>query len=113
MRKTDKKREKQLIKLLNEACNQALEDYPGFQWLTHTVNYSSFPDSLSITCVFDTRANLATMLKEDGGQGFTKLLCSKLAIMGIKLKQSALQVHFDTEEQCLTDNQGKWKQRLH
>jgi len=48
MRKTDKKLDNQLIKLLTEVCETALEDFSGFQWLTHIVDYSNFPKSLKV-----------------------------------------------------------------
>ena len=58
MRKTDKKIDKQLRETLTQVCDTALKDYCGFEWLTHTVNYSDFPSSLHITCVFDTNEHL-------------------------------------------------------
>jgi len=46
MRKTDKKRDNTLRLALTEVCDIALKDIAGFQWLTHCVNYSNFPQSL-------------------------------------------------------------------
>jgi hypothetical protein len=54
MRKTDKKREKQLVYRLNDVCEAALaKPLPGFCWLTRTVDYQRFPNSLQIYCVVE------------------------------------------------------------
>ena len=108
MRKTDKKRENALRQALTEACETALEKYEGFQWLTHFVNYSDFPASLSIVCVYDTNAHLAKTDKE----GMRALIKEKLASIDIKMNDSHQQVRFDTEENCNNDNDGKWNKRF-
>lgn len=109
MRKTDKKIENALRQALTEACEAALEKYEGFQWLTHFVNYSDFPASLSIVCVYDINAHLAKTDKE----GMRALIKAKLASIGITLKDCRQQVRFDTEENCDRENQGKWNERFH
>lgn len=48
MRKTDKKIENNIRISLTKVCEQALKEVDGFLWLTHTVNYSKFPESLQI-----------------------------------------------------------------
>ena len=108
MRKTDKKIENALRQSLTEACETALEKYEGFQWLTHFVNYSDFPASLSIVCVYDTNAHLAKTDKE----GMRTLIKEKLASIGIKMKDCRQQVRFDTEEDCDNDNDGRWNERF-
>ena len=57
------KMERQLVASLTQACEQAKPLLPGFCWLTHQVDYTRFPDSLVVTWVFDTHANLANALK--------------------------------------------------
>ena len=49
--------ERALVATLTEACETAKSEIPGFEWLTHTVNYADFPQSLIITWIFDTRAH--------------------------------------------------------
>ncbi|GAB6261212.1 Fis family transcriptional regulator [Photobacterium sp. R1] len=112
MRKTDKKTENQLRVILTDVCNHALETYPGFQWLTHQVNYASFPDSLRIVCVFDTRENLSHFLAEQGKPALDTLIHQKLNAAGIRLKKPASQIHYDTEESCALENNGQWAERL-
>ena len=45
LRKTDKKIENQLILVLTAVCETALKEIDGFQWLTHLVEYTDFPNS--------------------------------------------------------------------
>ncbi|TRW48375.1 hypothetical protein FM042_09360 [Aliidiomarina halalkaliphila] len=52
MRKTDKKRDNQIIQALTEVCEASKFDVDGFVWLTHAVNYQRFPESLTITLAF-------------------------------------------------------------
>ena len=54
MRKTDKKTDNQIRLALTDVCDTSLKDIDGFVWLTHLVNYDSFPSSLKVVCVFET-----------------------------------------------------------
>lgn len=57
MRKSDKKLDNQIRIALTKLCEETLKDLAGFCWVTHTVNFQKFPQSLQITCVFeDTNA---------------------------------------------------------
>ncbi len=112
MRKTDKKLESTLITALTEVCNEALEAFDGFQWLTHFANYSHFPDSLIIVCVFDTNEHLEKMYQKDTGNAFRHMIKSKLESIGIRLKNIHLHVKFETEEACKKENDGRWNKRF-
>ncbi|WP_370979388.1 Fis family transcriptional regulator [Agaribacterium sp. ZY112] len=112
MRKTDKKLEKQLIKVLNEACNDALAQFQGFKWLTHSVRYSDFPASLSIICVFDTDENLELLYRVGGNAEFLDLIAQKLGLLPFTLQDVDRHVLFDTEETCHRENNGRWSERL-
>jgi hypothetical protein len=35
--------ERRLIATLTDACETAKTEIPGFDWLTHTVDYTAFP----------------------------------------------------------------------
>jgi len=85
-----------------------LEDMHGFQCLTHQANYTNFPATLLITCVFDTQENLEQV---DAG-AIHKLLQSKMLKIGVKLKAPKKQVVFDSEEACTREHSGDWVQRL-
>ncbi len=84
MRKTDKKFDNQLKLLLTEVCETALKEVDGFQWLTHTVNYSNFPKSLKVVCVFDTDEQLSTFTRNSSKNSLTALIQVKLNEIGVK-----------------------------
>jgi len=98
MRKTDKKLENTITKALKESCESALDEFEGFQWLTHTVNFSNFPDSLRVICTFDTQANLLSFHKDNDDQVFRSIIQKNLLNVGIKLGNVNSQVSFDLEE---------------
>ncbi|MEI8593270.1 Fis family transcriptional regulator [Photobacterium sp. Hal280] len=112
MRKTDKKTDNQIRVVLTEVCDHALAAYPGFQWLTHLVDYSHFPGSLKVVCVFDTNANLSHFYDEAGKPVLEALIVKKLATAGIRLNKPSAHIAYDTEENCERENQGKWAHRL-
>ena len=98
MRKSDKKIENLLISSLKSACEDALGVYEGFEWLTHTVNYQKYPDSLQIVCVFDTNENLSKTIRKDNGDEFKALIGAKLLLGGVQLKNVEKHIEFDSEE---------------
>ena len=108
MRKTDKKIENALRGVLTEACDMALEKHEGFMWLTHFANYRVFPSTLSIICVFDTNEKLSKANIE----GVREIIKNKLASMDINIKDIRQHVSFDTEENCIKENNGKWHERF-
>jgi hypothetical protein len=112
MRKTDKKIDNQLRLVLIDVCEVALEEINGFQWLTHLVNYSSFPKSLKIVCVFDTNEKASSFLSENSQNKLTALIQMKLSDIDIKVKSVADHIHYDTEENCTKENGGNWSARL-
>ncbi|OUR69576.1 hypothetical protein A9Q77_08320 [Marinomonas sp. 42_23_T18] len=128
MKKTDKKLEKVLITALTRVCEQALEEIEGFQWLTHQVNFNDFPRSLRVTCVFETRAQVTTLLdsplqtfqsqSQDVSQPrsdrliLSDLILDELYHVEIHLNDRRTQIKFDSEEACLAEHGGKWNRRL-
>ncbi|KZN30442.1 hypothetical protein N480_05675 [Pseudoalteromonas luteoviolacea S2607] len=112
MRKSDKKLEKSIVTALTEACEEALKQYDGFQWLTHIVNYQRFPDSLSVICVFDNKAHLRLAINDDKGEQFKILIEGKLSSCNIKVKGIKKRILFDTEEACNNEHGGNWNKRL-
>lgn len=64
MRKTDKKLEQRIIRQLTQVCEAAKAEYSGFVWLTHTVNYQRFPQSLKVTLMFNQSVSESIMLAE-------------------------------------------------
>lgn len=96
--KTQKKIDNNVRLALTDACEQFLEDITGFQWLTHQANFNSFPDSLLITCVFDTDAS-QLQARQNGDSGkMQNLIQAKLLKFGVELKAVNRQIIFDSEE---------------
>ena len=111
MRKTDKKLDNNIRKILNEVCETALSQVEGFIWLTHQASYNNFPETLYIMCAFEFNNDLdeAKRLKKD--KLISDLICKKLAHINIKIKADK-QVGFDTQQNCDSQNNGNWLQRL-
>jgi len=112
MRKTDKKLDNQLREILTDVCDTALKEFTGFQWLTHLVNYSNFPKSLKIICVFDTNDNLKGFMATNGRHEFSTLIQEKLFEIDINISSITRHISYDTEENCHKNNNGKWADRL-
>lgn len=64
MLKSHRKLDNQIIKALTQVCEDAKSDSQGFEWLTHTVDYRRFPQSLQVTLVFNEQVSEAVMLEE-------------------------------------------------
>ena len=112
MRKTDKKIDNQLRLVLTEACEVALKDIDGFQWLTHLVNYANFPSSLKVVCVFDTNENLARCLSDASPADLSALIQAQLLVANVKVTDIADHIYYDTEQDCTSQHNGQWKDRL-
>ncbi|UTZ38654.1 Fis family transcriptional regulator [Vibrio campbellii] len=112
MRKSDKKIENQIRDVLTDVCEDTLKGYDGFLWVTHTVNFSSFPQSLKIVCVFDSNQDRTNFLEADGQHKVASVIQSAFNRGGIKLKNIDKHLSFDTQENCDRDHQGKWTLRL-
>ena len=112
MRKSDKKIENQLRTTLTGVCESALNNFNGFQWLTHIVNYTDFPASLKVICIFDTNDNLSSFINGDRCNELGCLIQQKFSDIGIKINSITNHLSYDTEENCQQDNNGKWADRL-
>lgn len=112
MNKTVKKLENNLVGALNLACEKAKLEVSGFEWLTHTANYSNFPNSLIIRCIFDDDASLQTA--KDAAHDLTIMTYVHKALLnaGILLKHPKKHIHFDSEQACEREHQGNWKKRI-
>lgn len=112
MRKSDKKIDNQLRESLTQVCDAALKDIEGFQWLTHQANYSDFPNSLKIICVFDTKEQMNDYLNSSQNAYLLDLISKELNMMRIKIKSVAKVVSYDSEESCLAEHNGNWSRRF-
>jgi hypothetical protein len=112
MRKTDKKIDNQLRLVLTDVCEIALKDINGFQWLTHVVDYSNFPKSLKVVCVFDTNKNLSVFMTQKSNSELTTLIQAKLNEACVKVKDVTDHIFYDTEQNCEKEHHGQWAARL-
>lgn len=110
MRKNDKKLDKQICETLTEVCEASLKENTGFQWLTHLVNYSRFPQSLQVVCVFDTNDQLNVFKANESHLEFNERIQKVLSGIGISI--NSRQISYDTEENCSKTNNGKWVDRF-
>jgi hypothetical protein len=112
MNKTDKKTDKKICQVLTKACEMAKLQVQGFQWLTHVVNYNQFPESLSITCIFESKAQLQQASQQMKEQLIMDLIKKELEHINIKFKDINRHVSFDTEESCKAEYEGNWQKRF-
>lgn len=112
MRKTDKKIDNQLRLVLTDVCETALKEIDGFQWLTHVVNYTNFPKSLKVVCIFDTNESLSIFMSQDKRKDLESLIQIKLADLAVNLKKVTDHISYNTEENCEREHNGNWAARL-
>ncbi|UVJ42122.1 hypothetical protein NVV94_15790 [Pseudomonas sp. LS1212] len=104
--------ERRLAATLTEACETAKAEIVGFCWLTHEVDYATFPASLMVVWVFDTQANQDRALSSGQGERMVELTAVALNEADVVVSPVSAHVHFDSEEQCQRANAGNWQQRL-
>ena len=113
MRKTDKKLEKNLVCVLTEVCEIGYKPVDGFEWLTHLVDYSNFPESLQVICIFDSKLSMLNFLaNKEKQKNLEGLVQAKLLEVDIRINKIAKHIGYDTQEQCEKEHQGNWAKRL-
>lgn len=110
MKKTGKKREQDIVRVLTQVCDDALKSIEGFEWLTHTVNYKRFPQSLKVIIVFNDKSLQLKAIESGNAATITTKVIT--ALSSIKVDIQAKQVSLDNEEDCATQHQGNWQSRL-
>lgn len=111
MRKQDKKQERAIVSSLTRACEEWLEALPGFEWLTHTVDYRQFPDSLMVTIIFATPETMQDA-RSTRYTAIVKRIQQALGDAGVSLHHPERHVLFDNEVDCERQHQGNWAARL-
>ena len=92
MRKTDKKIDNQLCRLLTEVCDYAKESCQGFEFISHQVNYHAFPDSLIIECYFINQQSIDA-LNSDGQMALLQAkILQTLSDHGYRLPRAEKQI---------------------
>lgn len=112
MRKTDKKTDNNIRQLLTQVCDYALKDIEGFVWLTHQVNYTRFPESLKVVCVFETHTALERFQATKQSEALNNMIITKLVSANITLKKPAQSIIYDTQQLCDEQHHGNWALRL-
>ncbi|NVJ59606.1 MAG: Fis family transcriptional regulator [Gammaproteobacteria bacterium] len=107
MKKTHKKIEKALVQQLTAACETLLDSSKGFCWLTHHVNFNTFPDSLRVICVYESDDDINQINISQVQQ----IIAENLESIDIRLKNRNRQILFESEENCTRVSDGIW--RLH
>lgn len=98
MRKSDKKIENQIREVLTDVCEDTLKSYDGFLWVTHTVKYSSFPQSLNIICVFETHQARTHFLTGEGQLEVSSAIKRRFSQAGIDIKKVEKQIHYEIKD---------------
>lgn len=104
--------ERELARALTRACESAKGQILGFEWLTHRVNYDSFPDSLIVTWVFDSESHLTAALCSHDQAWMHDLTQAAFEDIGISVADITRHLEFDCEERCAASHQGNWALRL-
>ena len=110
--KTNQKIDNNVCKALTIACETSLHDVAGFVWLTHRANYTNFPASLVITCVFNTDEEIEAMKALQQDETMMATIQKQLLKVGVVVKNINKSVHFDSEEACQAKHDGEWADRL-
>ncbi|MGF1805043.1 Fis family transcriptional regulator [Aliivibrio sifiae] len=98
MRKSDKKIENQIRDVLTEVCEDTLKGYEGFLWVTHTVKFSSFPQSLKIICVFETDQDRSNFLMGEDPFHVSATIQKAFNKVGVQLKNVDKHISYDTQK---------------
>lgn len=110
--KTNQKIDNNVCKALTIACESSLHEVAGFVWLTHRANYTNFPASLVITCVFNSNEEIAEMKAQQQDELLRLSIQKQLVKVGVVVKNIKQSVHFDSEEACQQQHHGEWDTRL-
>ena len=97
MNKTDKKREKSIIQGLTRVCDITKNEIDGFEWLTHTIDYDYFPNSLMVHCIFTSDVSIKQVIDSGQDETIFKLICDELVLIDINFKDISSHVTFDTK----------------
>ncbi len=97
MKKTDKKRERSIVKGLTRVCEVTKNEIGGFEWLTHTIDYDYFPNSLMVHCIFTSVASIKQVIDSDQDETIFKLIRDELVLIDINFKDISNHVTFDTK----------------
>lgn len=104
--------ERELARALTRACETAKTEIPGFEWLTHRVDYNQFPASLKVTWVFNDDASMNTAIGNQDKGRIEALTLAAFEDIGIAVTNVAAHVELDSQERCDSVHGGDWGAHL-
>ena len=110
MKKSDKKRDNQIRQQLTLVCDLLMSECEGFQWLTHSVNYTAFPKSLKVICVFSNEAQITKVKLAKQDAFIVQAISHYLQAVAIDINPG--QIILDSEAACDSQDDGNWAKRL-
>jgi hypothetical protein len=99
MNKTTKKLDNNIVKALTIVCERAKVEIPEFLWLTHSADFSNFPSSLLVSCVFTSNQAVHCLKQNKQDIVLIKWIQAELLKVGILLKQAKHNVAFINESE--------------
>ncbi len=112
MRKTDKKIDNHIRFELTQLCDKALKDIDGFNWLTHTVDFSHYPKSIKIIFVFNFNQEIKNYLQSANKNTLKLGVITVFNTLNINIKNIENHIFYDSEENCSNQHGGNWAIRL-
>jgi len=112
MRKTDKKIDNQIRCELTIMCEEALKNIKGFEWLTHTADFSNFPQSLKVYFIFDERVNINNYLESHRKNNIMSDLSTAFKKINVKINNIEDYIFYDSQDDCEYQHGGNWVLRL-
>lgn len=103
--------ERRLVTALTDACETAKGEIKGFTWLTHTADMSALAQTLKVTWVFETLADMK-LAQASAKVRIFELTAIALSEANIDVMPSDQNVRFDAEEECQRTHGGNWQKRF-
>ncbi|HFG1610150.1 TPA: Fis family transcriptional regulator [Vibrio cholerae] len=98
MRKSDKKVDNLIREVLTDVCENTLKSYDGFLWVTHTVKYAAFPQSLEIVCVFESDQDRASFLAGENQKHVSTTIQNAFSRAGVQLKNASKHIRYNVQQ---------------
>lgn len=112
MKKTHKKRDNDIRKVLNQVCEDCLKEIDGFVWLTHMADFDQLARTLRVICVFATQNDLTEYARSLQSDVMQTRIIQSLQHINIVMAAPHTQIIMDSEEACSAQHNGNWAKRL-
>jgi hypothetical protein len=112
VRKSDKKLDNELRKSFTHLCENKLKAISGFEWCTHSANYTDVKRTLKVTCVFTDNISMSQFLASSHKSQIESDILRILSNLNIKVTKLEKVIRYDSEENCTLEHKGNWARRL-